>query len=90
MFDPIEEITKQLELLNDVVGPLLHMDKSQYTKLSTQYFEGRDNTVEDAARLARMLTYLFIGTVDPMSGELECTYFHEVVEGYERDLSELN
>lgn len=85
-----EELVKQLELLNEVIGPMLHADKAYYNQLSTQFFEGRDNTVEDAARLTRMLVYLFIGQVDPTDGAPECAYFHEVVKEYERDLSELN
>lgn len=90
MLDIPEELTKQLELLNEIIGPLLHADKAHLEQLSRVYFEGRDNTVEDAARLTRMMVYLLIGATDPLDPRPECAYFHEVVREYERDLSELN
>lgn len=84
-------VAKTVDLLDNLIGKALHDVSSdeEYWELVHEFFENRDNTVEDAGLLAHAFIMVVTGISALEFGD-HTTYFHSVKRAYEYLLAELN
>lgn len=88
----IAETRKQLVILQELIDPLVHSThgdtEEDFQRFTNEFFEDRDDTVDDAKRLARMLASL-IASLSRYEVS-QCTYYHMIEQEYKDELAELN
>jgi hypothetical protein len=90
--EEIRQMQHQIWLLTGLIGPILHKVDSdeEFDRVTQEYFDNSDNTVDDAKELLRMLCTTFIAVAAAFDYPSHCGYYEEVRIQYENRLAELN